>query len=196
MDLDLESIVEFRIFLEMFKNEIQHSVDSFVDKVLKKSLNATEAPIILTFDLNYNRLASNPLLEAALGAIVSEPVQAIEDIRAAVWLNIFTDLTERFPQLKNGVQLQQIHCIIRFSNLPISNEFKFTPFRHPIRLSLSVMRCILYSFNERYKFVRQSTWYCAKQCNNNQKHIFASEMPSNGKCFACGENLEENEVRI
>lgn len=194
--MDFEPIVQFQVLLEYFKNEIQNSVDTFAENVIKKIRNASEAPLIVRFDINYDKLMIDQQLKVILDSILNEPLQSLENIRTAVWIYIFSHLVETYPQLNTGLQLQQIHCVMRLSNLPVLTEFEFAPFRHPVRLSLSVMKCILYSFNDRCHYVRQSIWYCAKQCANNQKHIIAGEHTSVGKCSVCDGNLNEYEVNL
>ncbi|XP_055322454.1 uncharacterized protein LOC129578226 [Sitodiplosis mosellana] len=193
--MNCERIVFYRSLLDIFRQEIQLTLNNYVTNVSAYVPNSLEAPLIIRFDLNYQQLAMAEEMKSILSEILDEPLQSVKDMREAAWVYIFNLLVEKYPESSIGLQLQQIHCVIRFSDLPLNEHFEFVPFRHPVRLSLSVMKCVLHSFGDRYQCVRQSIWYCPKKCSNNQNHILAGEHACKHNCSECNGNLSEYEHR-
>lgn len=186
----------YRSLLDIFRKEIQQTLDNHIKKVLANVPNTLEAPLIIRFDLNYKHLSMIDGMKDILQEILDEPLQSIKDIREAAWAYIFYLLVENYPESKIGFQLRQIHCIIRFADLPLNRHFEFIPYRHPVRLSLSVMKCVLHSFGDQSAYVRQSIWYCPKKCPNNQNYIIDGEYTTDNNCSECNGNLSEYKVRI
>lgn len=185
--MEYEVALFFNGLLNYFRAEISEAVEDYVNN----EMNASEAPLILKLPMNYNDWSNIKELKPILDSIINEPLQSQRDIRVAAWLNIPSILAERYDQI--ALQLQQIHCVIRFSNLPLNANYEFMPFRHPVRLSLSAMKCVLHDFGDSCAYVRQSIWYCPKQCADNQDHIFDGEN-AGGQCSKCNGNLIEHQV--
>lgn len=190
----MEYIESMRGLLDVFREEIHQVVDQYMEKVLKNEKNAMDAPLILKLNIIYENWSTTNGLTDILCSILNEPLQAIQMIRATAWMHIFTFLSAKYPQTTIALQLQQVYVMIRMSGLPITQKFQFVPFRH-VRLSLSVMKCVLYSFQDRCTLVRQSIWYCPKQCTGNEKHIINGEHPAESiRCSICNGHLNEYEV--
>lgn len=185
--MEYEVALFFNDLLNYFRAEILEAVEDYVNN----GMNTSEAPLILKLPMNYNDWSKIKELKPILDSIINEPLQSQRDIRVAAWLNIPSILAERYDQI--ALQLQQIHCVIRFSNLPLNANYEFIPFRHPVRLSLSAMKCVLHDFGDICAYVRQSIWYCPKQCADNQYHIFDGEN-GGGQCSKCNGNLIEHQV--
>lgn len=181
-------------------DEMEKHVNCYVEKISNNQPNAIESPIIVKISIDYEKWSMVSEWKLALHTLLNEPLQSQMDIEMCVWLKIYSSLIERYPQLKLPPQLNQIHCIIRFSNLPMSMEYQFVPYRHPVRLSLSIMKCVLYSFGDCSALLRQTIWYCPKQCPNSKNLIINAEHSDVNndkwikKCSLCNENLHEYEV--
>lgn len=122
--------------------------------------------------------------------LVDEPTNSLQDIREAVYCALLTlDKYADKLQILQMVQANQIHCIMRFVNLPM--KYAFVPFRHPVRLSLGTLKCVLMSFGEQFKCARQVVFYCPNQCENNLNRIF--DGASSGTCSVCRGKLREHE---
>lgn len=176
---------------EIFKEEICAKLNIYIKKVLKGETNAVDAPVLLKFTIDYDKWAANNELRPVLLEILNEPLQSQKDIQMATWC--FTTAILYRKQI-NGLQMHQVHCAIRISNLPMTRKLQFVPFGYPARLSLSFMRCVLHSFSDRCTYVRQSIWFCPKQCPADQNHILNGEYSDIPKCSSCCTNLQENEV--
>lgn len=196
--MDCDQLIFFRYVPEYFKDDIFETLNKYIENIFTGNLNATEAPLLLKFNIDYQKWSTNKELRTVFASILNEPLRSQKDIETASWVYISSILFDKqesgIINLRICLQRHQIHCIIRVSNLPWIREFSFVPFRHPVRLSLSVMKCVLHSFDERCKYVRQSTWFCPKQCSGNQSYIFDGELLDSRKCTFCQENLQENEV--
>lgn len=198
----MDGAASFAIFqsaLNRYSDEITKAADCFVEKSIYTP-NGLESPIIVKISIDYKEWSAVSEWKEALKALLGEPLQSKKDIETCVWLMIYATFCQRHPQLKLSPQLDQIHCIIRFSNLPLNVQYNFAPFRHPVRLSLSVMRCVLSSFGDCCQLLRQTLWYCPKQCSEsknlviNAEHSYASNDKRINKCSICNELLKENEV--
>lgn len=192
--MNFERMTFYRSLLDTFRKEIQLTLDYHIKNVMENVPNAIEAPLIIRFELNYKRLFMIEEMKMILDEILNESQQCVKDIREVAWIFISCLLGEKYPQFAIGIQLQQIHCVIRFSNLPLTGQYEFIPFQHPVRLSLSVMKCMLHSYGDRFQYVRQSIWYCPKQCVNNHNHIFDGEHGNDSNCLECNGKLSEYEV--
>lgn len=197
--MDSEQIELFRGMLSHFRKEMLEAIENHVDLIRGREPNALEAPLIVKLPMDYRKWPKTKELKVALDTILDEPIQSQKEIRYALWSSIGSLMMETYPQLQTAPQIDQVHCIIRFSNLPLIADFQFVPFRHPVRLSLSVMECVLHSFSDRCLYVRQSVWYCPRRCAYNQNHIYDGEHSSNngtspGKCLACNGDVMEFEV--
>lgn len=199
----MDSCGSFGIFESVTKQycgEITKIVDFYVEKVLNNESNALESPIVVMLSIDYKKWSTVSEWNRALDTLLNEPLQSQKDIRRCVWMMIFSLFCERHPQLELSPQLHQTHCIIRFSNLPSNTEYKFAPFRHPVRLSLSQMRCVLHSFENCCALLRQTIWYCPKQCPVSKNLVISTEYSNVNndkkinKCSICNEMLIENEV--
>lgn len=199
MDGDV-SFVIFQSVIKQYYGEIIKILDFYVEKVLNNDQNALESPIIAKLSIDYDKWSTISEWKHALDTLLSEPLQSRKDIQMCIWLMVYSMFCERYPQLKLSPQLHQIHCTIRFSNLPLAAEYAFVPFRHPVRLSLSQMRCVLYSYEDCCALLRQTIWYCPKQCPPNKNLVINAEYASVSndkkinKCSVCNEILKENEV--
>lgn len=195
------SFVIFQSAIKQYFSEMKKIVDFYVEKVLNSEQNAVESPIIAKISIDYEKWSIISEWKQALDTLLNEPLQSQKDIQMCVWLMIYSSMCKRYPQLNLSPQLHQIHCIIRFSNLPLTTEYKFVPFRHPVRLSLSHMRCVLYSFGDCCTLLRQTSFHCPKQCPGNKNLIINAEYSNASndkminKCSVCYEILKENEVR-
>lgn len=193
------SFAIFQSALNQYSNEITQVADSFVKKISYEA-NGLESPIIVKISIDYTKWSTVSEWKVALKTLLDEPMQSKKDIETCVWLMIYSSFCERYPQLKLTPQLDQVHCIIRFSNLPSNLQYKFVPFRHPVRLSLSTIRCVLSSFGDCIQLLRQTVWYCPKQCSENINLVINAERSITGndkmvnKCTVCNEILKENEV--
>lgn len=199
----MDGAATFAIFqsaLNSYNDEFEKFADCFVEKS-SYAPNGLQSPIIVKISIDYNVWSTVTEWKMALKTLLDEPMQSKKDIETCVWLMIYSSLCQRHPQLKFSPQLDQVHCIIRFSNLPLNVQYKFVPFRHPVRLSLSVMRCVLSSFGDCSQLLRQTIWYCPKQCAETNNLVINAEysIGSNdkrqlNKCPVCNETLVENEV--
>lgn len=134
--MNFEGMVFYRRLLDTFRPEIQTTLENHM-KNLSANVANSEAPLIIRLELNYHKLATNDEMKSILCEIVDEPLQSKKDIREAAWIyisNLFNEMYYMEPMI--SLQLQQIHCIVRFSGLPLNEHFEFVPFRHPVRLSL------------------------------------------------------------
>lgn len=195
-----ESFDIFQSVINQYSEEIDAAIDCYIENMFNNQPNAIESPIIVKLSINYKKWSTESQWKSALDTLLDEPLQSQKDIEMCVWLMGFSSLLKRYPQLKLSPQLNQIHCIIRFSNLPMSKEYQFLPYRHPIRLSLSIMKCVLYSFGDCCALLRQTIWSCPKQCANsknlviNAEHSNVNNTKMINKCFTCNEILKECEV--
>lgn len=197
--MDSERPAFFQNLVNYFTVELKEVVDEYAKIIIKNEPNAVETPVIVKFPIDYDQWIKTKELRPILNEILDEPFQSQKDIQTATWITIGILLMQKYPSLRVVPQHNQVHCIIRCSNLPIVNEFYFNPFRYPVRLSLSVMKCVLHSFSDRSLYVLNSTWHCAKKCSQNQNHIFdgeysTSKRNSPAKCSECNTNLVEYEV--
>lgn len=198
----MESTATFAIFqsaLNQYSDEVARVVDCFVEKTVYEP-NGLESPLTVNILIDYNEWSTESEWQLALTTLLDEPLQSKKDIEFCVWLMIYKVFCQRYSQLKISPQLDQVHCIIGFANLPLNAQYEFVPFRHPVRLSLSVMRCVLSSFGDCCQLLRQTVWYCPKQCSEsknlviNAEYSFASNDKRINKCAVCNEILKENEV--
>lgn len=198
----MDSIATFAIFqsaLNQYSDEITRVVDCFVENNCYKA-NGLESPLIVNILIDYNEWSTVSEWRLALTTLLDEPLQSKKDIELCIWLKIHSEFCERYSQLKITPQLDQVHCIIGFSNLPLNAQYEFVPFRHPVRLSLSVMRCVLSSFGDCCQLLRQTIWYCPKQCSESKNLVIKPEYSTASndkrvnKCAICNELLKENEV--
>lgn len=194
--MDFDQMSFFRYVPEYFKEEIAEKLNNYTRNVLNDDLNANEAPLLLKFAIDYQKWTIHDELKAILEIILDEPLQSQKDIETASWIYASAILFEqqKLGRQHIGLQLHQIHCIIRLSNVPLIEELMFVPFRYPVRLSLSVMKCVLHNFEDRCQYVRQSIWYCPKECSGNQNHIFDGELVESRKCSSCQHDLREYAV--
>lgn len=195
-----ESFEIFQSAVNQYCEEIEKFMDCYVDKILQNHPNASESPIIVNLLIDYEKWSAVPEWKLALDTLLDEPLQSQKDIEACVWVMCYSSLVQRYSQYNSSLQLNQIHCIIRFRNLPLDMAYEFVPFRHPVRLSLSFMKCVLYSFGDCCTLLRQTIWHCPKQCASSKNFVFNAEHSNvnNGKivnkCLTCNEILEEYEV--
>lgn len=195
------SAATFGIFhsaLNQYSDEITNVAERFVEKAANEP-NGRELPLTVEISIDYNVWSTVLEWKLALKTLLDEPLQSKRDMEMCVWLMMFSVFCDRYPQLKISPQLDQVHCIIRFSNLPTNDQYEFVPFRHPVRLGLSVMRCILSSFGDCCQLLRQTIWCCSKQCASknlvvNVEYSIASNDKRVNKCSICDEFLKENEV--
>lgn len=193
MDCDLAAV--FRGFISHFRDDVFKNVESYI-KMAVSGESAVYSPIILQFSIDYNKWTEDIESKLILDAILNEPFQSQKSIQTAAWFMIYSILCEQYPQHRLVPQLEQIHCVLRFFHLPMKTEIQFTPFRDPVRLSLSTMKCVLNGLSEHCTLVRQSVWYCPKQCVNNQNVIIDGESNGAHKCMECNDKLHEYEVRV
>lgn len=190
----------FESVINEYRDEIEKIVDLYAEQVFNNEPNATESPIIVKISINFEKWSSESQWKLALDTLLNEPLQSQKDIEMCVWLMIYSSLFQRYPQIKSPPQLDQTHCICRFSNLPLITEYEFVPYRHPVRLSLSIMKCVLYSFGDCCTLLRQTIWHCSKHCPNsknmviNVEHSNINSGKQINKCSTCNEILQEYEV--
>lgn len=175
----------FREFLSIYQAEINNSLLAHYNEILKNDDKFIGSPIIVKISVDYKQLMqANSSIKTALNYMVDEPIHSLSIIKTASWIHMS----------ENGgipIQYNQIHFIIRFTNLPLTREFRFIPYRYPMRLSLSIMKCCLNEFGEVYQCIRQSIWYCSKQCSN--QFMIGLSNVNEDKCTKCNSNLIENE---
>lgn len=187
MDLSRDLEV-FKPFVNYFEEEISDSIQAYIANLI--DLKAVLAPVIVKFEIDYEIWSKQKELRPALEFIINEPTQSQNDLRMSVWLRMFSIVAEKQLPL----QSLQVHCILRVANLPRIERFEFVPFRHPIRLSLTVMKCVLHSYGDRQKYVRQSVWFCPKQCHNSQNSIIEGSSGTSHLCSECNVAMQEYEV--
>lgn len=193
--MDVEQFAFFQPLVNYFADELTVTVKRYIEILNKNDANALEMPLIVKLSIDYDKWSTTKDHHIILNTILNEPLKSQKDIQMTVWLTIGSLLAQTYPTLQVSTQYHQVHCIIRFTNLPLTAEFQFIPFRYPVRLSLSVMKCVLCSFSDQCLYVRQSVWFCPIFCSQNQNHIFDGETgKSPRKCFECGTNLVEYEV--
>lgn len=182
--------------------KVLQAIESYLAGISLNGLNGICAPINVKFDFDYAALAkvANDFLELLL----FEPVECLDELRAAVWCHINANLAQNGKYLEMssgicGVKIQQIHCSIRFIGLPLTEEeFIFRPFVHPIRLGVTTMHCVLSGLGERGTYVQQSIWYCPLKCARNDCHIVGrcpfdwTRNYDAEKCSVCLNDLKEN----
>lgn len=194
------SFAIFESVINQHRDEIEKVVDLFAEQVLNEEF-AIETPIIVKIAINFEKWSSDLRWKLALDTLLNEPLNSQKDIEICVWLMIYKSLCQRYRQIP-APQLDQIHCILRFSNLPLHTEYEFVPYRHPVRLSLSIMKCVLYSFGDCCTLLRQTIWHCPKQCPNSKNMVINVEHSNNNvgkkinKCSTCNEILQEYEVNM
>lgn len=190
--MNTELLQFYKDFLLIFQDEIQSKLDDYTRHVSSNTPNLLNSPLILKFNLDFKKLSTVKQLNAILNSILAEPLQSIKEIREATYYHVCFSLLN---QQQHCLQPQQVHCIIRFRNLPLTSEYEFVPFQHPVRLSLSAMKCVLHSFGEKCLYIRQSIWHCPKQCPCNQNIILDGEFLAGQKCSVCNGDLSEYVVR-
>lgn len=192
----------FENVINQYSEEVERVGDFYVEKIANNQPNAIGSPIVAQISIDYEKWATVPEWKLALETLLNEPLQSQKDIEMCVWLMIYSSLMQRYPRLTLSPQLSQIHCIIRISNLPISIDYEFAPYRHPIRLSLSIMKCVLFSYGDCCASLRQTIWHCPKYCANsknlviNEEHTSMSNDKRINKCLTCNETLHEYEVKL
>lgn len=132
------------------------------------------APIIVKFDFHYAELAATsgkfPFRREFLKLLLDEPVQCLTALRQAVFFIANTKLAGNEDYIMkcretSGVKVQQIHCAIRFTGLPLTEkEFIFRPYAQPVRFGVTAMYCVLSGLGEQGTYVQQSIWYCPAKC--------------------------------
>lgn len=155
--------------------KVSQATSQYLSTISSVGLTGTIAPIIVKFDFNYDQLLaeSSDFLELLL----FEPVQCLSDLREATWLHVSALIEKNRIEgtLRQGIRdicLQQIHCSIRFTGLPMTEEeFIFRPFTHPVRFGVTVMHCVLSGLAQCGTFIQQSIWYCPSKCVGNDFHV-------------------------
>lgn len=174
------------------EEKVKSATEKHFSGMLSAGFGGVCAPINVKFDFDYAELAK--VSGVFLELLLFEPVQCLDGLREASHSYI-----QHFATGICNVQMQQIHCSIRFTGLPLDeDEFIFRPFVHPIRLGVTTMHCVVSGLGEHGSYVQQSIWYCPSKCTANDCHIIGrcpfdwTQNDDSPKCLGCTTELKEH----
>lgn len=182
--------------------KVNQAIEQYVSKISSIGVTGILAPIIVRFDFHYAELEETDREFRQL--LLDEPVQCLSDLRQAVFCIANVELAQNekfFMKCREtcGIRLQQIHCAIRFTGLPLTEEkFIFRPYAQPVRFGVTAMYCVLSGLGEQGTYVQQSIWYCPGKCPGMDCRIIGrcpfdwTQNYNCPPCSMCTNKMKEN----